>query len=103
GGQDEPTLQIEPWRGDVCTDRSRGRLQELNDLFRRHVHWQNLVRRSAGKFDSERWADFHKQGGRTIDTWAAKAIKPPNRAHCHYRRNGLAFNCGNDKDAIASI
>ena len=40
GGQDQPELQVEPWRGDLGADRARGRLQKLKDFFRGHVHRQ---------------------------------------------------------------
>ena len=67
GGQDQPELQIEPWRGNLRADRSRGRLQELDDLFRGHVHRQNLVRRSSGKSDSNGGQiSTNKAGGPSI-------------------------------------
>ena len=46
GGQDQAELQIEPGRGDLGADRTRGGVQEIDDVVQ--IHRQNLISRQIG-------------------------------------------------------
>ena len=109
GGQHQAELQIEPGRGELRADRTRGGVQELDDVFQSgpsaksrsrpdgvRAHQAKLIR-SAGRFPQWRLQMPSIQHARRCEL---------GRKTGHivaFGRNGLASNCGDDKDAIASI
>ena len=104
GGQNQPELQIEPGRGDLRADRARAAKQEFGDLVQ--VHRQNLIAGSqSGKFDSNSGQNPTMAAPGAIDTTSRRSrVKARKTGHiAAIARNGLASNCGDDKDASASI